>query len=758
MQELSALLQHALTGDAEAYASVVKRFQRMAFGCAHAILGDFHLAEDACQEAFVQAFQQLHKLRDHERFPAWLRRIVRTQCCRLTRGWRPASVPLDRAGPVPSQQADPADRAETREIREKVREALRRLPEPGRTTATLFYIDGFDQARIADILEAPLGTVKRRLHDSRQRLKRTISPAVVDTWLDLPGRAVADIAAVVRTPKVTARRPEHGAQRPPAVVRRTQPRAAVLPTPSYPIRSEGETAMDGSKLNAALITFWDALENLQTAGLPLLRSLNTLADEASAPAIKTLAQCLAEQVTRGASLSEAMAALGVFLPGEVELIAMGEEGGTLDNMCRQVADKLRKGACLRERAAVTATGIKKANRDAALPDMTRKAEAVLKAACESNASDVHVEQMADETHVRYRIDGVLRDIEAMPKREGRSLCLAIKDLASMDLAETRLPQTARAQFNTGGKEYDLRIGATPTTHGESVTVRLLAAASLAVKLEHLCGPEDAEQLKTLAGLRHGLVFVTGPTGCGKTTILYALIRQIREEHPGAKLCSVEDPIEYFLEGVSQTQVDPSIGLTAAVALKHQLACDPDVILMGHLAAGPDDRETADVMVQGALSGHLLMATLHAQDAFAALKQVMELIPRRDLLADALAAITSQRLIRRVCQKCKTKYSASEEDLRTMGIDSPSSEVTLYKGKGCTTCKGTGYRGRMGIYEVLRVGDEVAEAIASAAELPLIAQAAIESGMRTLRQSGVAAALTGMTTLAEVLRVTGHRGT
>ena len=757
MQELSALLQHALTGDAEAYASVVKRFQRMAFGCAHAMLGDFHLAEDACQEAFVQAFQQLPKLRDHERFPAWLRRIVRTQCCRLTRGWRPASVPLDRAKVVASQYASPADRAEAVEIRGKVREALRRLPEPGRTTATLFYIDGFDQARIADILEAPLGTIKRRLHDSRQRLKRSMAPAVVDTWLDVSGRAVRHMPAVVRAPMATTRRSEHGAQRPPAVVRRTQPSAAVLPAPNSPIESEGDAAMDGSKLNAALITFWDALENLQTAGLPLLRSLNALAAEADAPEMKALAAGLATLVSRGASLSKAMDALGVFLPGEVELVAVGEDKGVLDHTCRHVADKLRKRACLGQRPAITASGLKKATREHGLPDMTRKAEAIMAAACRARASDVHIEQSADETHVRYRIDGVIQEIETMPKTDGRAVCMALKDMAHMDLCEQRLPQTGRALFNKTGKEYDFRISSTPTAHGENVTARL-ATASIDVKLENLCGPEDVKLLAAVAGIPHGIVFVTGPTGSGKTTILYALMRHIQAHRPGWKFCSVEDPIEYCLEGVSQTQVDASIGLTSAVALKHQLTCDPDVILMGHLAAGADDRETADVMVQGALTGHLLMATLHAQDAFAALKQVMELIPRRDLLADAVGALTSQRLIRRVCQKCKTKYAASEEELRAMGVDAPSSDVPLYRAKGCSTCNGTGYRGRMGIYEVLRVGDEVARAIADGAELPLIRQAAMDAGMRTLRQSGIAAARAGLTTLQEVLRVTSYRST
>ena len=731
MSELNELLQDALDGDADARAVVVERFQKMAFGCAHAILGDFHLAEDACQEAFVEAFRQLPKLRDCDRFAGWFRTIVRTQCRRLTRGWRPRTVPLSHAGPLASKQPEPAEDAETHEIRTKVRTALHQLPEPSRTTATLFYMDGFGHAKIADLLDAPVGTVKRRLHDSRERLREAIAPAAVEAWLDLPGPAVE--------------KPLHA---PPPEA----PQVTVIPPPIP--RSEGEVIMQGERLNEAMITFWDAMENVLTAGLPLMRGLKTLSGEADAPEIKALCQCLAEQIGRGATLSEAMRALDVFLPTEVELVAVGEETGTLDTMCRQAAGKLRKGACLGDRPTITATGLKKANREAGLPDTARKAEAIIKRACQERATDIHLEQAHDETVVRYRIDGVLHEVETMPKRDGRSLCLALKEMGGMDLAEKRLPQRGRAKFSVGSKEHDLRIASTPTAHGENVTIRVLASATVAVKVKDLCGPEDAELLTPLTSLRHGIVFVTGPTGSGKTTVLYALLNDIKANNPGSKICSVEDPIEYILDGVSQMQADPSIGLTVPVALKHMLWSDPDVILVGHLAGADTDRETADWMAQGALTGHLLLTTFHANDAFGALKQVMELIPRREVLADSVAAITSQRLIRTLCPKCKTKYAASEDELQAMGIDSPSPEIALWRPKGCKHCRDTGYRGRSGIFEVLTIKDDVARAIATSAELPLIRQVALDAGLRSMRQNGFAAARRGTTSLAEVLRVTG----
>jgi len=730
VSELSELLQHALDGDTDARTVVVERFQKMAFGCAHALLGDSHLAEDACQEAFVEAFRQLPKLRDHDRFAGWFRTIVRTQCRRLTRGWRPPTVPLSHANPLESKQPEPAEDAETHEIRTKVRAALHQLPEPSRTTATLFYMDGFGHAKIADLLDAPVGTVKRRLHDSRARLREAFAPAAVETWLDLPASPV-----------------EKPFQAPPS----ERPQAIVIPPPIP--RSEGEVIMQGEKLNEAMITFWDALQNLLTAGLPLMRSLRTLSEEADASEIKTLGKCLAEQVRRGATLSEAMRAFDVFLPSEVELIAVGEETGTLDRMCRQAADKLRKGACLGDRPNITATGMKKANREAALPDTAQKAEAIVKKACQERATDIHIEQAPGETVVRYRIDGVLHEVETMPKRNGRSLCLALKEMGGMDLAEKRLPQRGRAKFSVGSKEHDLRIASTPTAHGENVTIRVLASASVAITVKELCGPEDAELLTPLTSLSHGILSITGPTGSGKTTVLYAMLNDIKAKNPGSKVCSVEDPIEYILDGVSQMQADPSIGLTVPVALKHTLWSDPDVILVGHLAGVDADRETADWMARGALTGHLLLTTFHANDAFGALKQVMELIPRREMLADSVAAITSQRLIRTLCPKCKTKYAASEDELQAMGIDSPSPEIALWRPKGCKHCRDTGYRGRSGIFEVLTIKDDVARAIATGAELPLIRQVAVNAGLRSMRQNGFAAARRGTTSLAEVLRVT-----
>lgn len=511
--------------------------------------------------------------------------------------------------------------------------------------------------------------------------------------------------------------------------------------------------MAAENMDGAFVGFWTALENLLSAGLPIVRSLRALAAEADTAQLKAVAECLAMHVSRGTSLGEAMEALGVFLPSEVELVAVGEETGMLDKVCGQIADKLRKGACLGRRPAITVGAVRKASRAAAPSDMARKATAMINSAVRRRASDIHIEQSADKTHVRLRIAGALDEGEVMAKRDGRSLCATLKAMAGLDIGEKRIPQDGRAPLATKDAEYQLRVASTPTRLGENVTIRILNTSSVKIDVADLCEPDEAELLQALADRPNGIVFVTGPMGSGKTTVLYAMLHVIKTRHPGTKIWSVEDPIEYPVEGVSQIQVDPSIGLTMPVALKHVFGCDPDVICVGE-ATWLKDHESVEAMVQLALTGHLVLTTMHAQDAMAALDRVMQLIPRRELLVDAVAAITSQRLIRCLCDKCKVKQTASKEELSVMGLDPSSRDMELWKPKRCAKCGRTGYRGRKGIFEILTIEDEVAELIRDGAELPLIKQAAVEAGMRTLRQSAISAALSGMTSLEEALRVAG----
>lgn len=374
-------------------------------------------------------------------------------------------------------------------------------------------------------------------------------------------------------------------------------------------------------------------------------------------------------------------------------------------------------------------------------------------AVEGRASDIHIEPFEGKLRVRYRIDGVLMDAESPPKRLQAAVISRIKLMAKMNIAERRLPQDGRIRIEVGGKDLDIRVSTVPTIYGESVVMRLLDRASVLLDLSELGFPREAEQqFEALIRRPHGILLVTGPTGSGKTTTLYAALRELNSVEK--KIITIEDPVEYQLEGVNQIQVKPKIGLTFASGLRHIVRQDPDVILVGEIR----DRETAEIAIHAALTGHLVLSTLHTNDAAGAITRLLDMGIEDYLVSSTLIGVLAQRLIRRICSNCKVSYVPEEGAFQplTPNPQHPAlgrRSLRLFKGQGCPECHFTGYFGRMGIFELLVIGEELQRLILEKADANAIREKAVKLGMKTLWQDGWEKVVAGITTLEEVLRVT-----
>ncbi|MFN8542628.1 MAG: ATPase, T2SS/T4P/T4SS family [Candidatus Binatia bacterium] len=356
----------------------------------------------------------------------------------------------------------------------------------------------------------------------------------------------------------------------------------------------------------------------------------------------------------------------------------------------------------------------------------RLVHALLCQAAKDGASDVHVEPHERRLVVRFRIDGILHDVLAPPARWLPAIASRIKIMARLDIAERRLPQDGRIRMRVGGRDVDVRVSLVPTAFGERIVLRLLDRAQTLHDLATLgLAPDVAVGLERLLGLAHGIVLVTGPTGSGKTTTLYAALRRLLTGE--RNILTIEDPVEYQLDGVGQMQVHPRIGLTFAAGLRAVLRQDPDVILVGEIR----DRETVEIAMQAALTGHLVFSTLHTNDAASAVTRLLDMGVEPYLIASSVAGIVAQRLVRRLCTACA--------------------------GLGCPACRQTGLRGRTGIYELLRMDDALRALVMTRADATTIRRHATEAGMRPLLEDGLAKARAGVTTEAEVLRVTRDAG-
>ncbi|RMD83312.1 MAG: type II secretion system protein GspE, partial [Candidatus Dadabacteria bacterium] len=373
---------------------------------------------------------------------------------------------------------------------------------------------------------------------------------------------------------------------------------------------------------------------------------------------------------------------------------------------------------------------------------------ILSRAVEQRASDVHIEPFENELRVRYRIDGVLHDVESPPRSLAPAVISRIKLMAKLNIAERRLPQDGRIKLRLVGREIDLRVSSLPTLYGESVVLRILDRSSIIVDLGRLGMPEDTLAAFThLISQPHGLLLVTGPTGSGKTTTLYGALDKINS--PEKKIITIEDPVEYQLRGVNQIHVRPQIGLTFASGLRSIVRQDPDVIMVGEIR----DAETAEIAIQAALTGHLVFSTLHTNDAAGAVSRLLDMGVEDYLLASSLLGVLAQRLVRRLCQACRQPVEAGPDLLRELPAAAGGGEPAVYREVGCRECAGTGFRGRTGIYELLQVDDHIRKLILARAPADQIKAAAVERGMRTLREDGWHKVATGVTTVAEVLRVT-----
>src|SRR5215212_9360662 len=363
------------------------------------------------------------------------------------------------------------------------------------------------------------------------------------------------------------------------------------------------------------------------------------------------------------------------------------------------------------------------------------------------ASDIHIEPHKNGTRVRYRIDGVLRDLMKPPPGMHAAIVSRVKVIGKMDIAEKRLPQEGRVHIIAEGREIDLRVSSMPTLLGEKLVVRILDKANLRVRLEDLGFRSEAlESFKRMLQQPHGLVLVTGPTGSGKTTTLYSALDLVRS--PELNIVTIEDPVEYQLDLINQTHVNDGVGLTFAKALRSILRQDPDVIMVGEIR----DEETARVAVQAALTGHLVLATLHTNDAPGAVARLLDMGIEPYLLSSALNGVVAQRLARSICQGCATKYYPTERELRDAGLSDKTNKA-FRKGAGCQQCHDSGFQGRFGIYEVMEVTSELRRMIHQAAPSHELRAEFRRVGGRTLREEGVQAALEGRSSLEEVLRVT-----
>ena len=371
----------------------------------------------------------------------------------------------------------------------------------------------------------------------------------------------------------------------------------------------------------------------------------------------------------------------------------------------------------------------------------RLVNAMIATAVEGRASDIHIEPFEKDFRVRFRIDGVLIHQESPPKEMKAAIISRLKLMAKLNIAERRLPQDGRIKIKTLGREVDLRVSTLPTLYGESVVMRILDRSATGFYDLRSLGFDDhmLNLMEHFTEMPHGIFLVTGPTGSGKSTTLYSALK--RANKTSRKIITIEDPVEYQMDGINQIHVNPAIGLTFASGLRHIVRQDPDVIMIGEIR----DRETADIAIRAALTGHFVYSTLHTNDAPSAITRLTDMGVENYLLTSSIVAVLAQRLVRRICPECK------DEAGTTTSFD--GSTVQIFKGRGCENCLGTGYRGRIAIFELMQLNEELRRLIMRNEDASILTEAALRNGMRNLRVDGWQKVANGMTTPDEVIRVT-----
>jgi type IV pilus assembly protein PilB len=365
------------------------------------------------------------------------------------------------------------------------------------------------------------------------------------------------------------------------------------------------------------------------------------------------------------------------------------------------------------------------------------------------ASDIHLEPLAKQFRVRYRIDGVLHEMKPPPKRLQPAIISRLKIQSNMSISEHRVPQDGRIQTNVGSKLIDLRVSCLPTNHGESIVMRILDKEGLRLGLPELgFFTDDQQTFERLISLPDGILLITGPTGSGKTTTLYSCLHFINR--PDRKIITVEDPVEYVLAGINQVQVNEAVGLTFGMALRSILRQAPNIIMVGEIR----DLETASIAINASLTGHLVFSTLHTNDAPSAVTRLIDIGVKPFLVASSTRALMAQRLVRKVCKQCAAPYVPNENEMRQLKLDASNTQgATFMRGKGCQNCNSTGFRGRFGIFEIFVIDDDARKLIYEKVSSSVLRNRAREMGMRTLREDGVRKVLAGLTTPDEVIRAT-----
>jgi general secretion pathway protein E len=374
---------------------------------------------------------------------------------------------------------------------------------------------------------------------------------------------------------------------------------------------------------------------------------------------------------------------------------------------------------------------------------------VLYEAVKDRASDIHIEPFEDDLSIRYRVDGVLHNVHSLSKKLHSPILSRVKVMASLDIAEKRLPQDGRIRIKIAGKDIDIRVSTVPTSFGERAVLRLLDRSQVLLGLEEIgMGVDHLHSMERITASSHGITLVTGPTGSGKTTTLYAALTRINSADKN--IITVEDPVEYQLRGISQIQVNPRINLTFANGLRSILRQDPNVIMVGEIR----DLETAEIAIQASLTGHLVFSTLHTNDAAGSVIRLIDMGVEPFLVASSVTSILAQRLVRGICPHCREQYQPLPEEVEEAGIQAADiPKEGIWRGTGCSMCMDTGYLGRTGIYELLIVSDGIKASILKNPDSGTVKKVALAEGMRTLRQDGALKVLEGITTIEEVLRVT-----
>jgi type IV pilus assembly protein PilB len=380
--------------------------------------------------------------------------------------------------------------------------------------------------------------------------------------------------------------------------------------------------------------------------------------------------------------------------------------------------------------------------------VTKLVSSIITSAIDAGASDIHIEPQQPDMRVRYRIDGILHDAISVPSSAQLEVVSHIKVSADMDISEQRVPQDGHMIVRHNGKEYDMRVSSLPGIGGEKIVIRILDKDAIKWSLDTVVtSPDDNRKFRELASNPYGMLLLTGPTGSGKTTTLYSVLQLLNT--PERNIVTVEDPVEYRLDGITQLQVRPTAGVTFASALRSIVRQDPDIILVGEIR----DFETAEIAISAALTGHLVLSTLHTNDAAGAVSRLINLGVAPFLVASALLGTVAQRLIRTSCPKCKQPYQPSEDDLNSLfGQTQQDRKIEFYRGVGCNNCYHTGYHGRKGIFEVLPVSPTIRKMVTDQNSDDMIREQAVKEGMKTLRRSAVNEVLAGATTIDEIIRV------